>query len=332
MSLTIRLAIMELVKKMLSGDRVALAKLMTILERNPDEIPLIMEQIHPKTGSAVLIGITGPPGAGKSTLIDCLIKSIRKNKETVGVIAVDPSSTYTGGALLGDRIRMNQHVGDKDVFIRSLSTKGIFGGLSKVTKATTRLLDSYGFNKILLESVGVGQTELDIANVVDIVVVVLVPEAGDSIQLLKAGLIEIGDIFVVNKSDREGSDFLLDALKSELHETSNVRSWVPKVIKVSARDDVGVDGLLDEIQKLINKLSDSGELDLIRKLKLKHELKEAIRNSLDQMMSLDGILEVTGSIGESVMNGSIDPYNGAKKLLSSGELAKSINRRFNDVL
>ena len=323
---------MELVKKMLSGDRVALAKLMTILERNPDEIPLIMEQIHSKTGSAVLIGITGPPGAGKSTLIDCLIKSIRKNKETVGVIAVDPSSTYTGGALLGDRIRMNQHVGDKAVFIRSLSTKGIFGGLSKVAKATTRLLDSYGFNKILLESVGVGQTELDIANVVDIVVVVLVPEAGDSIQLLKAGLIEIGDIFVVNKSDREGSDFLVDGLKSELHETSNLRSWIPKVIKVSARDNVGVDELLDEIQKLINKLSDSGELDLIRKLRLKHELKEAIRNSLDQMMSLDEILEITGTIGEDVINGSIDPYNGAKKLLSSGELAKSINRRFNDVL
>jgi len=322
---------MELVKKMLSGKRSALARLISILERNPDEIPGIMELIHSKTGSAALIGITGPPGAGKSTLIDCLINSIRKNKETVGVIAVDPSSIYTGGALLGDRIRMNKHVGDNGVFIRSLSSKGAFGGLSKVAKATTRLLDSYGFNKILIESVGVGQTELDIANVVDIVVVVLVPESGDSIQLLKAGLIEIGDIFVVNKSDREGSDLLADALQSELHEASNTKSWIPKVIKVSAKNNTGIAELLVEIQKLINKLSDSGELNTIRQLRLKHELKEAIRNSLNQMVSLDEILEITGKIGEDVINGSLDPYSGAKKLLSSGEMAKSINRRFNDV-
>ena len=315
---------------MLSGNRSALARLISILERHPDDIPGIMELIHSKTGSAVLIGITGPPGAGKSTLIDCLINAIRKNKETVGVIAVDPSSIYTGGALLGDRIRMNKHVGDNGVFIRSLSSKGTFGGLSKVAKATTRLLDSYGFNKILIESVGVGQTELDIANVVDIVVVVLVPEAGDSVQLLKAGLIEIGDIFVVNKSDRDGSDLLADALQSELHEASNTKSWIPKVIKVSAKNNTGIAELLVEIQKLINKLSDSGELNTIRQLRLKHELKEAIRNSLNQMMSLDEILEITGKIGEDVINGNIDPYSGAKKLLSSGEMAKSINRRFND--
>ena len=322
---------MELVKNMLSGDRVALAKLMSILEREPDEIPSIMEQIHSKTGSASLIGITGPPGAGKSTLIDSLIKSVRKNNETVGVIAVDPSSLYTGGALLGDRIRMNNHVGDQGVFIRSLSTKGSFGGLSQTAKATTRLLDSYGFNKVLVESVGVGQTELDIANVVDIVVVVLVPEAGDSIQLLKAGLIEIGDIYVVNKSDREGSDLLVDALSSELHERNGGKSWMPKVIKTSAKNNTGIDELLVEIQKLNDKLSASGELDKIRQLRIKHELKEAIRNSLDQMISLDDILHITGEVGKDVMNGSIDPYTGAKKLLSSGDLAKNINRRFNSI-
>ena len=320
---------MELVKNMLSGDRVALAKLMSILEREPDEMPGIMEQIHSKTGSASLIGKTGPPGAGKSTLIDSLIKSVRKNNETVGVIAVDPSSLYTGGALLGDRIRMNNHVGDQGVFIRSLSTKGTFGGLSKTAKATTRLLDSYGFNKVLVESVGVGQTELDIANVVDIVVVVLVPEAGDSIQLLKAGLIEIGDIYVVNKSDREGSDLLVDALSSELHERNGGKSWMPKVIKTSAKNNTGIDELLVEIQKLNDKLSASGELQKLRQLRIKHELKEAIRNSLDQMISLDDILHITGEVGKDVMNGSIDPYTGAKKLLSSGDLAKNINRRFN---
>ena len=161
--------------------------------------------------------------------------------------------------------------------------------------------------------------------------VVLVPESGDSIQLLKAGLIEIGDIFVVNKSDREGSDLLADALQSELHEASNTKSWIPKVIKVSAKNNTGIAELLVEIQKLINKLSDSGELNTIRQLRLKHELKEAIRNSLNQMVSLDEILAITGKIGEDVINGSIDPYSGAKKLLSSGEMAKSINRRFNDV-
>lgn len=319
---------MELVQRMLTGDRTALARLISLLERTPEAIPEIMEQIHCNTGRALLVGITGPPGAGKSTLIDCLVKAIRQRKETVGVIAVDPSSIYTGGALLGDRIRMTEHIQDPGVFIRSLSTKGVHGGLSKVTKATTRLLDSYGFNQIFIESVGVGQTELDVVNVVDIVVVVLVPESGDSIQLLKAGLIEIGDIYVINKSDREGADLLADALKSELHDTTSNRSWTPPVIKVSALNNEGVEQLLMEIQQLRDHLSSSGELSASRKLRLKYELSEAVRNSLDQLISVDEILQITGKIGQDVIDGRIDPYTGASKAISSGQLAKGLNSRF----
>lgn len=208
-----------LVRRMLDGNRQALARLITLLEREPASIPTVMRAVQPRTGRAYVVGVTGPPGAGKSTLVNGLIEALRHGSgqaRTVGVLAVDPSSRTTGGAVLGDRVRMKGHEGDAGVFIRSVATRGASGGLSRVAGAAVRLLDAFGFEMVLVETVGVGQMELDIAGAADTVVVVLVPEAGDAVQVMKAGLMEVGDVFVVNKADREGADRMAEALTLEL--------------------------------------------------------------------------------------------------------------------
>ncbi len=239
----------DLVRRLLDGDRLALARLITRVENRMPDVPEIMRAIHDRTGRAYVLGITGPPGAGKSTLVDRVTSLLRAEQAPVGVIAVDPSSPFTGGAVLGDRIRMQAHTLDPDVFIRSMATRGSLGGLSRATGDVIKLMDAFGFPWIIIETVGVGQTELDIIRQADTTVVTLVPESGDSIQAMKAGLMEVADIFVVNKADRDGAHALMAELRFSvhLHYTSGAGpkdvDWEVPVLAAQAVHDVGIAAL-----------------------------------------------------------------------------------------
>ena len=230
----------ELLDRARCGDRRALARLFTRIERNPSDLREVMRLTYPHSGHAAVVGVTGPPGAGKSTLVDGLVHQARAHEKTVGVLAVDPTSAFTGGAVLGDRIRMQAHHSDPDVFIRSVATRGAHGGLAAVTRAGVRLLDAVGKGLILVETVGVGQTELDVVGVADLVVVVLVPESGDTVQAMKAGILEIADIFVVNKADRDGAGQLVTALNAMVSLSHGPHDMPPPVLTTEAHRGVGV--------------------------------------------------------------------------------------------
>jgi LAO/AO transport system kinase len=305
---------------MLAGDRRSLARLFTTLERDPASVAPVMAAVHPRTGRAHVIGITGPPGAGKSTIVDGLLVELRQQDETAGVVAVDPSSTFTGGAVLGDRIRMADHHADSGVFIRSLSTKGVQGGLSRVARASVRLLDAYGFNRVFVESVGVGQTELDIIKASDTVVAVLVPEAGDSVQAMKAGLMEIGDIYVVNKADRDGADRLAMAVESEVQARSNKTAWTPPVLTARADHREGMAELLEAIDRHRHHITEGPELENRRRERRRTELADAVGEAILSALAgldVDGLL---GDVSGRVASGEIDPYTAAAQALASDDV------------
>ncbi|MGH7890391.1 MAG: methylmalonyl Co-A mutase-associated GTPase MeaB, partial [Thermodesulfobacteriota bacterium] len=238
----------KLIDKMLSGDRVALARIITLVESRHSSLFEILKRINSRVGKAYIIGVTGPPGAGKSTLVNELIISFRKKDKKVGVVAVDPSSPFTGGAVLGDRIRMQDHALDEGVFIRSLGSRGSHGGLSKATKEIIKLYDAFGMEYVIIETVGVGQTELDIIQLADSVIVVLVPEAGDVVQTMKAGLMEIGDIFIVNKADREGADKIAREVRYMSSLKPREDKWNIPVVLTAAHEGKGTEELVKEIE------------------------------------------------------------------------------------
>jgi len=244
--------ITELVTGMLAGAKTPLAHLITLVEEESPDVPKILDLISPHLRKAYRIGITGPTGAGKSILIDKLTAIIRRKGLSAGIIAVDPSSAITGGAVLGDRIRMQQHYLDDGVFIRSMATRGSYGGLSRAVSATVNLLDASGKDIIIVETTGVGQTEVGITEIADTVVVVLVPGFGDSIQLMKAGLIEIADIIVVNKADCEGAENLAIELRDALSLSPSKAE--PPIIMTQATNNVGVEELYQELEKRRNVL------------------------------------------------------------------------------
>src|SRR5947199_6194318 len=233
---------------MLGGDRVALARLMTLVENRAPGLPALMSRLHPHTGRAHVIGITGRPGAGKSTLTDRVTARLRAAGHRVGIVAVDPTSPFSGGAVLGDRIRMQAHFLDPGVFIRSLASRGSHGGVARATRDVIRLLDAFGMDRILVETVGVGQTELDVIRLADTTVVVLVPEAGDAVQVMKAGLLEIADVFPVNKADRDGAERMRSELVQMLH-LHAASSWEIPVLPTVAAADVGLDAFLEALDR-----------------------------------------------------------------------------------
>ncbi|MFC2019782.1 methylmalonyl Co-A mutase-associated GTPase MeaB [Chloroflexota bacterium] len=246
-----------LVKDMLAGTKTSLARLISLVEEGSAAVPEIRQLISSRLGKAYRVGITGPPGAGKSTLIDGLITLMRSKGLSVGVVAIDPSSYISGGALLGDRVRMQQHYMDDGVFIRSMATRGISGGLCQAATAAVDLLDASGKDIVIVETVGVGQTEVEVIKLADTVVVVLVPEFGDGIQLMKAGFVEIADIVVVNKGDREGADNM--ALELGKGIVTGARGVEPSVIITQAVNNIGIAELYREIEKRGQKPESSPE-------------------------------------------------------------------------
>lgn len=249
----------ELARKILAGNPRALARAATAIENRSPLAEALLKELFPSTGRAILLGITGAPGAGKSTLTDRLIGELRREGKSVGVIAVDPTSPYTGGAILGDRIRMLSHHADEQVFIRSMATRGHLGGLAAATTDMALLLDAAGQDVVLIETVGVGQDEVDIVRLADCVLVVMVPGLGDDIQNMKAGLMEIGDIFVLNKADREGSGRLEEQLHAMLSLVSPRDGWRPPVVRTVATETRGISELADTIDKFRKHFESSGQ-------------------------------------------------------------------------
>ena len=245
--------------KILDGDVRAVSRAITAIENHATESEALLRQLFPHTGQAYLTGVTGAPGTGKSTLVDRLAAHYRKQEERVGIVAVDPTSPYSGGAILGDRIRMQGHAGDSGIFIRSMATRGFLGGLARTTAEVVLLLDAAGKHQILIETVGVGQDEIDIVRLADCVLVVLVPGLGDDIQNMKAGLMEIGDVFVLNKCDREGAVRLEEQLHAMLSLVTPRDGWHPAVVRTVATENRGIDELATAIERFRKYFESSGQ-------------------------------------------------------------------------
>lgn len=317
----------ELIEKMLAGDRLSLARLITIVEREGEEVPKIMRTIYPHTGRAYCVGITGPPGGGKSTMVSRLTTIARKKGLQVGVVAVDPTSPFSGGAVLGDRVRMQQHFLDDGVFIRSMATRGSHGGLPRTASSVIKLLDASGKDIIFVETVGVGQTEVDVMETADTVVVILVPEAGDTIQTMKAGLMEIADIFAVNKADRPGADFVVADLMAMLHQSPKQSWWQVPVVPTQAANDIGVTDLYQQIEKHHDALKETGRLVQRRQRQRRADLLRNIENTVTtQIMQLVVGDDQLNRYLERVESGEIDPYAAADEILSHRTLVSWVDK------
>ena len=308
----------EIAERLLAGEPRALSRLITLLERGDPAAAEAMKVVDGHTGRAYTVGITGPPGAGKSTIVDQLTQLVRETGSTVGIIAVDPTSPFSGGAILGDRIRMQRHYLDSGVFIRSVATRGQSGGLPRIVKSMVRALDASGIDLILVETVGVGQTELGIISVADTVLVALNPESGDTIQTLKAGVMEIADLYLVNKADRDGANQMATAITGMLHMAINSPKWSPPVLLTTAHTGQGIDELWNKIEEHKEFLITSGELNERRGRQRRREFLEAVEEVLAQRLrdrvendpSLNAILE-------KIAAKETDPYSAALEFLDS---------------
>lgn len=299
----------ENIDKIIQGDKRLISRTITYIENSDDGKHEILKALYKHTGKAYKIGITGPPGAGKSTITDCLISLLVKQGFKVGVIAVDPTSPYTGGALLGDRVRMTDSSLLENVFIRSMATRGSLGGLCKSVNDVCSILDASGKDFIILETVGVGQSELDIAKTADSTVVVLVPESGDSIQAMKAGLMEIADLFVINKADRQGADEIVTGLKNMLHLRAPDEHYreIP-VVKTIAASHKGIDDLLSEIIKHREYLESTGMMIKKKRGQIENEVIEIVETGLRKNFWTKQNREILEKNIDRILNKNTDPY------------------------
>lgn len=300
---------MDIVEELLKGNRLALSRAITAIENEYDEAVDIMKKLYPHTGHAFVLGITGPPGAGKSTLTDKLARAYRAQGKTVGIIAIDPTSPFTGGAILGDRIRMNGLTMDEGVFIRSMGTRGSLGGLSHKTADAIKAMDAFGKDIIFVETVGVGQSEVDIVKAADTTMVVLIPGMGDDIQAIKAGILEIGDVFTINKADHDGADKLVREMNMMLDLDGMMTDWRPPIQKVIASQNEGITETIENIEKHFNYISENCILTKRRTERTKNEMLDVLHSNIGKYIT--GKLEKTGELDkyvEQIKARETDPY------------------------
>ncbi len=306
---------MELVERLLEKDKRACARLITLVENDAPEAKQALKELYPYTGQAYIIGVTGPPGAGKSSLVDKLTQYCREQDKTVGVIAVDPSSPFTGGALLGDRIRMQDRATDPGVFIRSMGTRGHMGGLALSTKDVIKILDAFGKDIIIVETVGTGQDEVDIVKAADTVIVVTMPSMGDDIQAIKAGILEIGDIFVVNKADLDYADRAVLELEMMI-ELNSQKKWHPPVLKTQANMGEGIAELAEAIQNHRDYLEKEDLLEENRRKKVEIELLEVLNQYIvKEILEKARKTDEFDNLVTSIVQREMDCYTAAEKLL-----------------
>jgi LAO/AO transport system kinase len=299
-----------------AGDVRAVSRAITAIENHQPEAEALLGLVFPHTGVAYLTGVTGAPGTGKSTLVDRLAAYLRKEKEQVGVIAVDPTSPYSGGAILGDRIRMQGHASDAGIFIRSMATRGFLGGLARATAEVALLLDAAGKRQILIETVGVGQDEIDIVRLADCVVVVMVPGLGDDIQNMKAGLMEIGDIFVLNKADRDGTDRLEQQLHAMLSLVMPRDGWHPPVVRTIASENKGIETLAETIAKFRKHFQSSGERERKHVEHWKKRLIQLLESRLlERVLGGAGGERKLAELASAVAQRKKDPFSAVNEIL-----------------
>jgi LAO/AO transport system kinase len=305
---------MDLADRLLEGDVRALARAISMVEDRAEALPELLSAVRGRAGQAHVVGLTGPPGSGKSTLADGIVERWRALDRDVGVLAVDPSSPFTGGAILGDRVRMQRHALDRGVYIRSMAARGHLGGLASAAREAIRLIDASGRHHCLLETVGVGQSELEVMLTADTVVVVTTPVSGDGVQLIKAGIMEIADIFVVNKADLPGTDRVVRELRRLVHESNRKSSWEPPVLTSIATGAEGVPELVDAIDRHLAWAAEDGELQRRRSRRLVSEVEaivaeravERARSALRATIDTDDLGDLAG----------IDPYALADRILN----------------